>query len=152
MKQTEITSYIFLEKKYIFYILSRTVPFGTSPVSGRGETRGRPGLSDAPAHLLRSGIFPCPQPVGCTAQRFPLSGNRSPLRQQKGVLGTKGGVMSAYGTPGTLATGYGSILTRQEIAFILGMYAKDAEDRERKQSLSSPCSSATKDARGRKPE
>ena len=74
MKQTEITSYIFLEKKYIFYILSRTVPFGTSPVSGRGGTRGRPGLSDAPAHLLRSGIFPCPQPVGCTAQRFPLSG------------------------------------------------------------------------------
>ncbi|HIX41561.1 hypothetical protein [uncultured Desulfovibrio sp.] len=60
--------------------------------------------------------------------------------------------MSAYGTPGTPATGYGSILTRQEIAFILGMYAKDAEDRERKQSLSSPCSSAPKDARGRKPE
>ncbi len=60
--------------------------------------------------------------------------------------------MSAYGTPGTPATGYGSILTRQEIAFILGMYAKDAQERERKQSLSSSSSVAVKDARRRKPE
>ena len=60
--------------------------------------------------------------------------------------------MSACGTPGTPATGYGSILTRQEIAFILGMYAKDAEDHERKQRLASSCPAAAKDARGRKPE
>lgn len=45
MKQFEITSYIFLEKKYIFYILSRTVPFGTNPVSGRGAMRSRTGFS-----------------------------------------------------------------------------------------------------------
>lgn len=60
--------------------------------------------------------------------------------------------MSAYGTPGTPATGYGNILTRQEIAFILGMYAKDAEDRERKQSLPSSCTVPAKDVRRRKPE
>ena len=60
--------------------------------------------------------------------------------------------MSAYGTPGTPATGYGSILTRQEIVFILDMYAKDAEERERKQSLSPACTASAADARRRKPE
>ena len=60
--------------------------------------------------------------------------------------------MSAYGTPGTPATGYGGILTRQEIAFILGMYAKDAEERERKQHLSSSCTATAKDAQRCKPE
>lgn len=56
--------------------------------------------------------------------------------------------MSAYGTPAT----DDGILTRQEIAFILGMYAKDAEERERTQSLSSVCVAPAKDARQRTPE
>ncbi len=57
--------------------------------------------------------------------------------------------MSAYGTP---ATGDDSILTRQEIAFILGMYVKDAEERERTQALSPARAAPAKDALQRTPE
>ncbi len=84
MKQTEITSYIFLEKKYIFYILSRAVPLGTSP-RRHGVTPCRLGLSGAPAHLLRSDIFPCPQPGGCPGAKIsPFGESESPPTTKRG--------------------------------------------------------------------